>query len=670
VGDDMSGHDFESSEIAYWKVFRLVFVIFMLYLVGDVFYRWDGFRYYSNFSSFIPSIALIMIIWSAIAGFAALILWILLKIMQWVSIRMRWRRTAEHVLLLISMMVFFMMMFWVAKKIGWQNMSLTSHVKSMLIIVAIISAFSMTWIFRNRIRLIQESITPLVWLFGIWFIISVPLVIYHAQIKDGGVVVSHKNGSPVAISDEIRPNFIVVIFDALSAKDMSVYDYERPTTPFIKKWAEDAAVFKRFEAASTYTTPTISSLMTGKRLWTHRVFHPNGSVPLLSKTESLPRILKDNNYYNMAFIVNSLASVKAMGVAESFDIAPESVEFFREPDTVIQKIQLTLFRLFDGKIQLYDWLFKGDFIFRLLTKRLSVDLSVHRVPPEKAFDKFLEFLDNNPPRPFFAWIHVLPPHYPYLPSSPYMGMFDPSSDLRTSGKQKIGVSRALPYTSKYIPVNRQYPEDIENIIKTLRARYDEFIRYCDDQFRDFIEELEKRNELKNTVIILTADHGESFGHNGLKHGGYHLYEEVTNIPLIIDLPGDKEKRVIRGPAEQIDISATIVDLANISVPSWMEGRSLVPRLVGKDLPSRPVFSMSFERNPSKGRIEKGAIAVTVENYKLIHYLELNRSFLFDLENDPGEMINIMNENPEIGNRLLNLIQNNLEKVNDKIRKRE
>jgi arylsulfatase A-like enzyme len=582
---------------------------------------------------------------------------------------MRWTGAAEQILLLISMLLFFMMMFWIAKKIGWENMSLTSHVKWMVIIVAVITALCMTWIFRHRIRLIQENITPLIWLFGIWLIISVPLVVYHTWMKEGDLIVQQNNSSPVSKSDEIRPNFIVVIFDALSAKDMSVYDYERQTTPFIKKWAEDAAVFTRFEAASTYTTPTISSMMTGKRLWTHRVFHPNGSVPLLSKTESLPRILKDNNYYNMAFIVNSLASVTAMGVAESFDVAPKSILFFSDPDTVMQEIQFALFRLFDGKIQLYDWIFKGDFIFRLLTKRLSVDLSVHRVPPEKAFNKFLEVLDDNPPRPFFAWIHVLPPHYPYLPSSPYMGMFDPSSDLRTSGKQKRGVSRASPYMSKYIPVNRSYPEDIGDVIGTLRARYDEFIRYCDDQFRDFIQELEKRSELKNTVIILTADHGESFAHNGLKHGGYHLYEEITNIPLIIKLPDNNMEHVIRDPAEQVDISATIIDLAKISVPSWMEGRSLVPRLVGKDLPSSPVFSMSFERNPSKGsRIEKGAIAVTVENYKLIHYLELDKSFLFDLKNDPGEMKNIMNKNPEIGNRLLNLIQTNLKKVNDKIEK--
>jgi len=201
----------------------------------------------------------------------------------------------------------------------------------------------------------------------------------------------------------------------------------------------------------------------------------------------------------------------------------------------------------------------------------------------------------------------------------------------------------------------------------LEARYDEFVRYCDYQFRNFILELEKRNVLDNTIIILTADHGESFDHNYLLHGGYHLYQEIVNIPLIIKLPENKGGRIINDVTEQIDITATLADLADIPVPAWMEGESLIPLMNGEISTSGPAFSMSFERNPGRGnKIEKGAVAVTEEQYKLIHYLERDESLLFNLDNDPEERDNLIDEELEIGSHLLKVIKDSLKKANERI----
>jgi arylsulfatase A-like enzyme len=204
-------------------------------------------------------------------------------------------------------------------------------------------------------------------------------------------------------------------------------------------------------------------------------------------------------------------------------------------------------------------------------------------------------------------------------------------------------------------------------VETLRARYNEFVRYCDKQFEDFITQLTKRGKLKNTVIILSSDHGESFEHGYLTHGNEHLYEQVTNIPLIIKEPDQSEGRIINDIAEQIDIPATILELAHIPVPSWMEGRSLVPLMRGKRLLSRPAFSMNFEKNPSRGhQITKGTIAVWEGDYKLIHYLQEKKSLLFNLKKDPRELNNLFDREPEIGKHLLTLIQDNLKKANERI----
>jgi arylsulfatase A-like enzyme len=197
-----------------------------------------------------------------------------------------------------------------------------------------------------------------------------------------------------------------------------------------------------------------------------------------------------------------------------------------------------------------------------------------------------------------------------------------------------------------------------------RSRYDEFVRYCDREFEKFINEWNKREQSKNTIIIFTSDHGESFEHDYFTHNDIHHYEQVTHIPLIIKEPGCTEGVSIDHLVGQIDLPPTILRLANIEVPSWMEGRSLLTLLRGQEIPSKHIYSMSFQKNPSTGeKIHKGTIAVWEDNYKLIHYLEDDKSLLFNLEQDPDELNNLFDEKPEIGQHLLSLIQDNLEKAN-------
>lgn len=137
--------------------------------------------------------------------------------------------------------------------------------------------------------------------------------------------------------------------------------------------------------------------------------------------------------------------------------------------------------------------------------------------------------------------------------------------------------------------------------------------------------------------------------------------------MIIKEPGQINGRVITDLVGQIDIPATILELAGIPIPSWMEGRSLVPLMRGYKLPPRPIFSMNFERNPSRGhKIEKGTIAVWEGDYKLIYYLDDDKVLLFNLKEDPKEMNNLVDEKPEIARRLLNLVKESLRKANERM----
>jgi arylsulfatase A-like enzyme len=456
--------------------------------------------------------------------------------------------------------------------------------------------------------------------------------------------------------DEKRPNIILVIWDAATARDMQVYGYERPNTPFLSEWAKDAIVFTRAYASSNWTTPTIMSLMTSQRVWTHRVWYSSLFTSVSKYENNLPRVLQEHGYEVYGFIQNHGAHPEHLGIGEAFLVKDKADTFFIASewwfDRLMRKMKIK-------RPVVNDWIFYTNFIAEGI-RQFKPDSYITNAPADKVYNRFLDYisqknLGNTPQRPFFAWLHLYPPHNFYLPPKPYIGMFGDAEKFNSEKKQH------RLFRGGYYKFEEQADVDI------LKKRYDEFILYCDQQFKTFLSRLAKVINMSNTIIILSSDHGESFSRGYLGHGGVHLFEEVVHIPLIIKMPGDKKGKVVDMPVEQIDIAPTILDIAGIPIPQWMEGQSLLPLLEGKALKSRPVFSMQFINNSMLDQpLIKGTIAVWDGDYKLIHYLEEKKSLLFNLRADPYEMRNIFNEEPEIAQRLMKLIEDNLAKANARI----
>lgn len=665
-------------KFVYWKLFRIIFVIFSLYLIGDVFYRWDGFRYHSSFLDFLPSVALISILWSVIAALLTLLLWVPYKVVVWCRKKLDWKIKDDHILLFTIISMLLAITAWIGKHTFYQYK--TSLQLKLIVFLCVLSvAIFLSWLLRNRtalldrvtklLAIIQQQITPIVWIFGLVVLISMPIVVYKTMGSKESEIVLPKFIKHSSTSKE-RPNIILVTYDALAARNMSVYGYGKNTTPFISKWAREASLFARLQAASNWTGPTCSSLMTGKRVWTHQKYDPHiyGSPAIKSNTENIVLELKKNGYYTMAFIQNSTASVEALGIKDSFDLI-SPYWHLRNPLTLKGNIRFWLDRVFHNKIKFIHWIIAEDFIFGSLLNRFPANIHATVVPPEKVFYKFFASLDNKIQTPFFAWIHLLPPHDPFLPPPPYMQSFNDSLQFttkKTLRELKVSLQKHMNKNIQSLKISLQDQDNFRQAdLSILVSRYNEFIRYIDNTFKDFIDEL-GRKRLKNTVIMLSADHGESFKHGYIIHGGPFLYEQVTNIPLIIKSPGQKKEQIINTLIEQIDISATILDFANIPRPTWMEGRSLVPLLQEAGFSARPVFSMNFENNPRNNSITKGTIAVWEDDYKLIYYLEEQLALLFNLKQDPDELNNIFEKDPEVGEHLLRLIQHNLQNANEKI----
>jgi arylsulfatase A-like enzyme len=687
---------------SYWHVLRLIFVIFCLYLAGDAYHRWSGFKYYSTFSEFVPGVALITILFTLVAVYTSFLVWMPLRIITLYSLRSKWSKIDRFLLFLYILPfliainaiaerklvhvelsyqlkfvlfsgVFLMTLLIVVaierffSSIKWENIDhlllfIYSFVLStifilsgshliwrnvstpiQLIIVLVIALISLKlWLHKDKtarwIGILQDRITIWVWIFSIWLLLSIPLVIYYNWLANKSVsekvvqlTESHKN----------LPNIILVTFDELTSLDMSSYGYYRDTTPFISEWAKKAVLFSRAKTSAPATAPATTSLMTGKRVWNHRIFQRFAYKASKIETENIPLLLKQKGYYNMAYIAADYAILEGSSISNYFDIYQPPVNLYKNNLNLCGRVYRRLYLLFGKNIKLFDWILKPDFIllkFLGTVKRsllggtfgyCDTDFD-HDV--DKQFSTVLNDIDNAP-EPFFAWTHLWPPHQPYMPPEPYKDMFVSSLKLKR----------------KDLPV--------EDSILGKRARYDEYIRFVDEKFKEFIEDRRLKNKMKNTIIILSSDHGMN------PNPDLDLSEIRASIPLIMKKADSKEGQVINDLVEQIDIPATILDLANIPIPAWLEGRSLVPLMDGKRLPPKTAFSMNFNSNPFSAHLSKGDIAIWESHYKLIYNIENNKSLLFNLKEDPDEQINLFDKETEIGQRLLTMVLDNLKKVN-------
>jgi len=161
--------DVGTKRLSFWRWFLLVFTIFFLYLMGDVFYRWDAFKFHSSFSEYLPNVALASIIWSIVALLTSIITWLLLKAVERICRYLGLKIKAEHLVLYLFLFILIAALAWIGKKIVWSNLETSPKLKLAVIIFMSGAAVPLAWLLRSKagfwINAILVRVTPLVWLF-------------------------------------------------------------------------------------------------------------------------------------------------------------------------------------------------------------------------------------------------------------------------------------------------------------------------------------------------------------------------------------------------------------------------------------------------------------------------------------------------------------------------
>jgi arylsulfatase A-like enzyme len=419
-----------------------------------------------------------------------------------------------------------------------------------------------------------------------------------------------------------RTNIVLITIDALAANHLSIYGYSRSTSPQIGKLAASGTVFERFYTNSNFTSAGIASILTGALPWTHRVLQLPGRANDYLIGESIPARLHDAGYTTAYFGSNPWAGGRNQGYAQFFDHKESDLDWPFGPcfDILANAVPYMCVAASNRLIQYsYSALIHAVGSFGLITlhPHSDPDAMVERVA------RWTHAVDKR--APIFLWVHFFPPHDPYAAPAPWLGLFDHSS----LASNPVESHPAVHFEAKFDTAER---------LEALKARYDESIAYVDHAVGELISTVRKEFG-PNTVIFLTADHGESFDHGYGSHGGVMLYEDLIHIPLIISLSSAETKRR-DDLASQIDIAPTMAAVAGIPTsPDWV-GRSLLTA------PNREpvVYAMNFEENPAWQSLTIGAVAALRSRWKFVQFfgkpryphIPVLQNQLFDLSADPGE----------------------------------
>jgi arylsulfatase A-like enzyme len=441
-----------------------------------------------------------------------------------------------------------------------------------------------------------------------------------------------------------RPRIILITMDSFLARHSPVYGYERETTPALSQFARGGSVFSSFYSNGNFTPSGIRSLLYGVRPWTHRIYAPVYVVgDAISAQFSLFAQLKKNGYTTLAATSNPHTSPALNLTAPYLDASVDcAIRWMVVSCLTLNSLAPEAMPIMDLESVRYV----GNAIERAMTF-FGIWTSADQNDPELVFSQARRMLmEQQHQAPLALWVHLFTPHAPYASPAPFVGRFDASMRRRS----RFDSSPPSFFAGATDP---DFPDGYV-------GRYDEALLYGDDHVGRFLNWLKDNQLYDDSLIVVTADHGESFSHGYGGHGGALLHNDVIHIPLIIKEPHQRSGQRLDSTAEQIDLTPTILDLANIKPEGNLEGKSLKPILRGEVQQfDRPVFSMTFEMNSRFGPLRTGTVSMIDSNWKYTSYrgyrtsasLPLLLDELFDLSVDPSERNNMIDERPDLAARM-------------------
>jgi arylsulfatase A-like enzyme len=387
-------------------------------------------------------------------------------------------------------------------------------------------------------------------------------------------------------------NIILISVDTQRADRLGCYGYRKPTTPNMDALARDGVRFTSFISPHIPTFPGHTTMFTGKDLYTHGVTGQGHSGEMEPSIRTLPEIFQQNGYYT--------ASADTLGrwFAKGFELV-EGYGWTADPDGSLRK---------------------GEAVNKVA------------IPVLEACAR--------QPKPFFMFVHYWDPHTPYLAPMPYRRMFYAGDESDPANKSMEPVLNFPPFM-KYFREWMGHVTDIEYV----KAQYDAEVAYGDACLGQLLTRVEELGLAEDTLIVLTADHGEELDEHKMWFDHHGLYDTNLHIPLLLRWPAGLPKgATVGGLTRMFDLAPTLLELAELS--EWaerekMEGRSMVP-LIRQPSPIPRGTCDGVHITENTWMKKRG---IRTHEWKFIQALEPDihgtpMQELYRLTDDPGEQRNL------------------------------
>lgn len=432
-----------------------------------------------------------------------------------------------------------------------------------------------------------------------------------------------------------RPSILVIILDALRAKNVSSYGYSVRTTPHLDRFAGENVLFRRAYTTSTWTIPTHASMLSGLYLSQHRLENIRRDRRFHESVVPLPAALRPAGYETAAFSQNMLFTP-----AHHFDCF----------DTFYGPEDLRELRWLSGQ------LFAGSSGTNGLVDRFNSYLE-KMFRPRAFFDAIFDWIGaQDSSTPFFLMANVLNAHYPWAPSPDIL-----LSQLRFNPRHLLRSEFTLLKPWQFNSGLKQVTDTHRRVWRSL---YDAAAIHLDRELGRFLERLRRWHGWQDLVVVVTSDHGEMLGdYRDLVGHMLSLHDNILHVPLVVRHPDYPSELTVEGVVQTVDLYPSIVEWAGVgsdSIPTAQLQRPSYSKAV--DSPdslsgyafAEEDYSDSYDvidgpigTNPKMkaDKFPRRQVSVRSATHKYIWCDDRPGEF-YDLLSDPSETNNVFSQNAD------------------------
>lgn len=435
----------------------------------------------------------------------------------------------------------------------------------------------------------------------------------------------------------IRRSLILITVDCLRADHVGFKGYSRPVTPFLDSLVQESAAFSNAIVAGAPTYFSFPGILASR----HPLALGREVLGVAPGEVTIAKVLQEAGYITAAFVAGNPYLSSHYGYDQGFSSFRDFLDapisdvstpvsqpkvglssLNRELDALSHRARLT------GA--LYDELYFRYCQWRSRNETLSMD-QLRRYPAADILvDQAYSWLRDTGRQPFFLWLHFMDPHHPYYPPDEALAL------LGISGMS----SRRARFLNSFWNRGDIGPERLQHHRKEVLSLYSAGVRWVDKQISRLIDVLRQLACWDNTVLAVTADHGEEFLEHGRRyHSPTSLPEALIRVPLIIRAP-DLTPATLQQTFSLIHLAPTLLNAVSIDVPASFQGQGYWKDIMAGRLNTQPAVAECAEGSDNHLRVEdrlrSRLLAVRDDRYKLVVRFSNGTERFCDLNADPEE----------------------------------